>query len=389
MPHKPAATIGAALQQQGISRRRFLKYCSATASLLALPPLMAERIAEALAASRRRSVVWLSFQECTGCTESLTRAYQPSIEQLILGMLSLDYHHTLQAASGQQAEQAREQALAAANGDAILVVDGAIPINDQGACCTIAGHSSLQLLQQSIAHASSVIAVGSCAAFGGLPLAAPNPTGARSVEQLMAAGDIPRKPLINMPGCPPVPEAMAGLLAYVLTFKRLPDLDELNRPLMFFGESVHQRCARLHFYQQGLFAKSFDDHGARNGWCLYELGCRGPVTFNACTRLGWNNNTSYPMHSGHPCLGCSEPDFWDNDSFYRAPVLQPVAAGSEGRDIYDSTCVYCHSSDPATLRSPAEKIPQLLSGDTVRAHRFKLDDRAIRALVDYVKASRQ
>jgi hydrogenase small subunit len=350
---------------------------------------MAATIAEKLAAARRRSVVWLSFQECTGCTESLTRAYQPAIEQLILGMLSLDYHHTLQAASGQQAEQARVEALRDANGAAILVIDGAIPLNDNGACCTIAGISSLQLLNESLAHASTVIAVGSCAAFGGLPLAAPNPTGARSVQQLMASGQVPRRPLINLPGCPPVPEVMAGLLAYLLTFKRLPDLDELNRPLMFFGESVHQRCARLHFYQQGLFAKSFDDQGARNGWCLYELGCRGPVTYNACTRLGWNGNTSYPMHSGHPCIGCSEPDFWDRDGFYTPSRLQPLSAATEGRDIYDSHCVYCHSSDPATLRSPAEKIPDLLNADAVRAHRFELDDRAVKALVDYVKESRR
>ena len=389
MIDKTSETLGEALRRQGVSRRQFLKFCTATASLLALPATMSSAIAEALVAARRQSVIWLSFQECTGCTESLTRAYQPSLEQLILGMLSLDYHHTLQAVSGEAAEQARQQALQAADGKAIVVVDGAIPLNDHGACCTVAGISSLQLLQDCMAHASTVIAVGSCAAFGGLPAAAPNPTGAVSVEKLMHEGKIRPAPLINLPGCPPVPEVMAGLFAYLITFGKIPDLDELNRPLMFFGESVHQRCSRLGFYQQGKFARSFDDRGARNGWCLYELGCRGPLTYNACTRLGWNGNSSYPMHSGHPCIGCSEPDFWDRDGFYSPLPIQPAVANMSGRDLYNSHCVYCHSSDPSVLRTPAERIPALLNEDAVRAHGFSLDDQAVRALVDYVEASRK
>ncbi|MCW8956468.1 MAG: hydrogenase small subunit [Gammaproteobacteria bacterium] len=382
-------TIGEELLQRGISRRRFLKFCAATASLLALPPTMAPVIAESLAATRRRSVIWLSFQECTGCTESLTRAYHPSIEQLILGMLSLDYHHTLQAASGHAAELARTQALKASKGQTILVIDGSLPLAAGGACCTIAGMSSVDLLAQCITDASIVVAVGSCAAFGGLPMATPNPTAAVSVAKLMRTGKIPHKPLINLPGCPPVPEVMAGLFAYLLTFKRLPDLDELNRPLMFYGESVHQRCSRLHYYQQGKFAKSFDDEGARNGWCLYELGCRGLTTYNACTKLGWNGDTSNPIHSGHPCLGCSEPDFWDHDGFYSPAIIDTAAAISDGRDVYNNHCVYCHNNDPAKLRTPVDKIPELLNSDAVRAHRFNLDDEMVKTLVEYIKESRK
>ena len=103
-------TVAEQLASRGVSRRAFLKFCAAAASLMALPPGMAPAIAEALGKSRRPSVIWLSFQECTGCTESLTRSHSPTVESLIFDMISLDYHHTLQAASGHAAEQSRDNA---------------------------------------------------------------------------------------------------------------------------------------------------------------------------------------------------------------------------------------------------------------------------------------
>lgn len=309
------------LQRRGISRRGFLKFCAATASMMALPPGMAPVIAEALAKAKRPSVIWLSFQECTGCTESLTRAHNPTVESLILDAISLDYHHTLQAASGTAAEEAREYAMKEFKDKYLLVVDGSIPTKLNGAYSTIAGMTNLQMLQDSARHAAAIIAVGSCASFGGIPHANPNPTGAMSVMDL-----IKDKPIINVPGCPPIPAVITGVLAHYLTFGTIPALDKLNRPLAFFGDTIHERCYRRNFYDEGKFAKSFDDEGARNGWCLYELGCKGPTTHNACATTKWNNSTSFPIESGHPCLGCSEPDFWDAGSFY-----QPLA--SAGLDI--------------------------------------------------------
>jgi len=123
--------------------------------------------------------------------------------------------------------------------------------------------------------------------------------------------------VVNVPGCPPIPIVLTGVLAHYLAFGRLPELDNLRRPLAFYGETIHDRCYRLPFYRQKKFAKSFDDEGARKGWCLYELGCRGPITHNACATKKWNNGTSFPIESGHPCLGCSEPGFWDDGSFYQ------------------------------------------------------------------------
>ncbi len=310
------------LQRQGISRRTFMKFCSSVASAMALSPVQAAEMAEKLAHTRRQSVIWLSFQECTGCTESITRAHKPNLESLIFDFVSLDYHHTLQAASGHAAEEAREIAMHENGGQYILIVDGSIPVKDDGVYSTIAGITNLDMLKQVAADAAAVVSVGTCAAFGGLPKAAPNPTGAVAVSDI-----IDDKPIINLPGCPPIPVVMTGVLAHVLTFG-IPELDGLGRPKMFFGDSIHDRCYRRPFYDRGEFAKSFDDEGARKGWCLYELGCKGPITHNACATVKWNNGASFPIQSGHGCIGCSEPDFWDGGGFYKA---LSTASGNPGQ----------------------------------------------------------
>lgn len=312
-------TLGEYLHAQGVSRRAFLKFCSATASLMALPPSAAAQVAAALAAARRPSVIWLSFQECTGCTESLTRSHAPTLESLIFDAISLDYHHTLQAASGESAEAARIAAMEENEGEYLLVVDGSIPLGNPG-YSTIAGMSNLDMLRETAGGAVAIIAVGTCAAFGGIPHASPNPTGAVSVSEI-----ITDKPIVNVSGCPPIPVVITGVLAHFLTFGTLPDLDHLGRPMAFFGQNIHDRCYRRPFYERGQFAHTFDDEGARKGWCLYELGCKGPTTYNACATLKWNEGTSYPIASGHGCLGCSEPDFWDKGSFYT-----PISAGLWG-----------------------------------------------------------
>jgi len=312
-------TLGEFLRSQGVSRRGFLKYCSATASLMALPPSAVAQVAEALATARRPSVIWLSFQECTGCTESLTRSHAPTVESLIFDAISLDYHHTLQAAAGHGAEAAREAAMEENKGKYLLVVDGSIPAGNNG-YSTIAGISNYDMLKDTAKDAFAIIAVGTCAAFGGLPQADPNPTGAVSVSDI-----ITDKPIINVSGCPPIPVVITGVLAHFLTFGTIPELDALGRPAAFFGQNIHDRCYRRPFYERGQFAETFDDEGARKGWCLYKLGCKGPTTYNACATLKWNQGTSFPIQSGHPCIGCSEPRFWDKGGFY-----DPISAGNWG-----------------------------------------------------------
>jgi hydrogenase small subunit len=305
-------TLGETLRSQGISRRSFLKFCAATASMMAMSPAMIPKIAQALENARRPSVIWLSFQECTGCTESLTRAHTATIESLIFDAISLDYHHTLQAASGHAAEAAREAAMKENHGKYLLVVDGSIPLDNPG-YSTIAGISNYDMLMETAEGAAAIVAIGTCATYGGIPHASPNPTGAVSVSDI-----IKDKPIINVPGCPPIPVVITGVLTHFLTFGSIPELDHIGRPVAFYGQSIHDRCYRRPFYDKGLFAETFDDEGARKGWCLYKLGCKGPTTYNACATVKWNNGTGFPIEAGHPCLGCSEPDFWDGGGFYKA-----------------------------------------------------------------------
>jgi hydrogenase small subunit len=305
-------TLGDVLRSRGISRRSFLKFCATTASMMALSPALVPKIANALENAKRPSVIWLSFQECTGCTESLTRSHAATIENLIFDAISLDYHHTLQAASGHAAEAAREAAMEENYGNYILIVDGSIPMNNPG-YSTIAGISNYDMLMDTAKGAAAIISVGTCAAYGGIPHAKPNPTGAVSV------GDIIKdKPIINVPGCPPIPVVITGVVSHFLTFGTIPELDHIGRPKAFYGQSIHDRCYRRPFYDKGQFAETFDDEGARKGWCLFKLGCKGPTTYNACATTKWNNGTSFPIESGHPCLGCSEPNFWDGGGFYKA-----------------------------------------------------------------------
>ena len=316
------------LARQGVTRRAFLKYCATLASMMALPPAAGRAMAEAMAAAKRPSVIWLPFQECTGCTESITRSHSPTLEGMIFDMISLDYQETLMAAAGHQAEEALRHAMKENAGKYLLIVDGSIPLGQDGAYSCIGGRSNVDLLKEAAQGAAAVIAVGTCASFGGIPKANPNPTGAVSVSDL-----VQDKPVVNIPGCPPIPVVMTGVLAHYLTFGSLPELDDKKRPKSFFGETIHDRCYRRPFYDQGKFARTFDDEGARQGWCLFELGCKGPVTHNACATVKWKGGTSWPGESEHGCLGCSEPDFWDGGGFYKAlsvpaDPLKFVAASS-------------------------------------------------------------
>ncbi|MEI7842634.1 MAG: hydrogenase small subunit [Gallionellaceae bacterium] len=312
-------TVGEGLEQRGVTRREFLQFCTAITAMLALPPSMAEVMAAAISKAKRQSVIWLSFQECTGCTESITRSHSPTLENLIFDLISLDYHHTLQAASAEAAELSRTQSMKENEGKYLLIVDGSIPMGNPG-YSTIAGMSNYGMLVETAKGAAAIVAVGTCATYGGIPKADPNPTGAVSV------GDIIKdKPIINVPGCPPIPVVMTGVLAHFLTFGNIPELDNLGRPKSFYGETIHDRCYRRPFYDQGKFAQTFDDEAARKGWCLFKLGCKGPVTYNACATTKWNDGTSFPIQSGHGCIGCSEPNFWDAGPLYQA-LSMPASA---------------------------------------------------------------
>ena len=351
------------MESRGVSRRDFLSFCSSMAAALALPVGSSEVMAEALAAAKRPTVIWLSFQECTGCTESITRSHTPTVENLIFDFISLDYHHTLQAAAGFQAEEARDHAMKEAYGKYLLIVDGSIPTKDGGVYSTIAGRTNLSMLEEVAAGAMAVISVGTCAAYGGLPHANPNPTGAVPVTDI-----VKDKPVMNIPGCPPIGLVMTGAIAHFLTFARLPDMDDLGRPKAFYGDTIHDRCYRRPFYDKGLFAEAFDDEGARKGWCLYKLGCKGPTTSNACATMKWNDGTSFPIESGHPCLGCSEPKFWDGGNFYDA---LSVPQGKTSETVLKAGAVGVGIGVAAAALNRSNKSNAVAGQDTVKVEDLK------------------
>jgi hydrogenase small subunit len=302
-----ASAFGRELEARGISRRDFVGFCSGIAVMLGLPRSAGASIAGALEQRQKPTLVWLEFQDCCGNTESFLRASKPTAADVVLDLLSVDYHETIMAAAGKHAEDALAGVVKDKRGAYIAVIEGSIPTGADGAYCTIGGKSALQIAKEVCDGALAVIAVGTCAAFGGLPAASPNPTGALGVSDAIPG----IKTLINLPACPVNAENLTALVAYFLTYGRWPATDRYSRPLFAYGKAIHDACERRAHYDAGQYVEHWGDEGHRLGFCLYKMGCKGPVTFQNCPNVGWNENTNWPIGCGHPCLGCAEPAFWD------------------------------------------------------------------------------
>lgn len=298
--------LAAEVERRGISRRSFLKFCGVMAGALALPPRYAHLIASALQAAPRVPVIWLNGQDCAGNTEALLRATKPTVAEVILDTLSLDYHEVLMAAAGHQAEASRAATLEKFPNGYIAVIEGSIPLADGGIYCTVGGRAFAEIVREVCDKALGVIAVGSCAFDGGLPAARGGITGAVGVSSF-----ITNKKVINLSGCPMNPENLTATIVQYLTLKEFPATDNLGRPLFAYGDTVHQHCESLAHYRRKEFVKEWGDEGHRAGWCLYQMGCRGPSTNANCSTIKFNAGTSWPVASGHGCVGCTQPRFWD------------------------------------------------------------------------------
>jgi hydrogenase small subunit len=314
--HQP--TYYEEVERKGYSRRDFMKFCAMMAAYMGLETAGIAQIAKSLTTNKRLPVIWLHFQECTCCSESFIRSSHPMVADILLDQISLDYTETLMAASGFQAEAAMKDTMTKYKGEYILCVEGSVPTDADGVYCMIGGKTSMQILEEAAEGAKAIIAWGSCASNGCVQAAKPNPTMATPIHKLVKG-----KPVIKVPGCPPIGEVMAGVIVHVVTFGKIPELDNLGRPKAFYSKRVHDTCYRRPFYDAGLFVESFDDANARKGYCLYKVGCKGPSTFNACAVTKWNNGTSFPIQSGHGCFGCSESNFWDNGRIYERASAFP------------------------------------------------------------------
>src|SRR5512139_2256487 len=261
-----------------LSRREFLGVCAVAAASVGLPAWTVGKMAEAASAGTRPPVIWLHFQECTGCTETLLRASHPTVSELILDLVSLDYHETLSAAAGAQAEAALRAAVKRNAGRYVCVVEGSIPTRHEGVYCRIGGRPSMDILREVAGGAGAVIAVGSCASWGGIPSADPNPTGAVGVAEALQS-----KSVVSLPGCPPNPYTFLGTVLQYATFGTLPALDRIGRPAFAYARTNHEDCPRRSHFDAGRFADRFGDEGHRKGYCLYKTGCKGPVTHANCS----------------------------------------------------------------------------------------------------------
>ncbi len=317
----------ARLFELGVDRRSFLKYCGVLTATLALPPSFAPRVAAAVAAADKPSMVYLAFQDCTGNAESMLRARNPDIASVILDLMSVDYQETVMAAAGEQSKQARDAAVG--KGGHILVVEGSVPLGGDG-YCTIGGESAQQILKKASKGAAAIINVGTCSAFGGLPAAHPNPTKAVAVGDVVSG-----VPIVNLPGCPMNVDNLTATIAHYLTFKALPARDSQQRPLFAYGDRIHDNCPRRGHFDAGQFAMAWGDEGHREGYCLYRLGCKGPSTFHNCPILKWNGGTQWPIGAGHGCVGCSEAGFWDTMTpFYdRLPHIEGFGVDSTAEKL--------------------------------------------------------
>ena len=305
-PWVDSQTLGEHLEQRGIDRRDFLAFCAQMSAVLGLGTVATPRVAKALTQQKKPTVVWLQLQECTGCVESVLRTASPTIGDLVLDLVSLDYQHTIMAAAGHQSEKALRDSMERNKGSYLLVVTGSVPLNDGGVYCTIGGRTVHEILVEAAAGAAAVVAVGACAHWGNIQASKPNPTGAVGVADI-----VKDKPVVNIAGCPPIADVITATIVHFLTYGRLPALDYDGRPLFAYGARIHDQCPKRAHFDAGQFVETFDDEGARKGWCLYHVGCKGPAVYSPCPIFMWNSGTSWPIGAGHPCIGCTERNFWD------------------------------------------------------------------------------
>ena len=302
---------------RGLSRRDFLAYCGSLAMVLGLGELGIPAVAPAIeAAVKKPVVVWSDFQECLGCTVALLQATAPTPAQLILQQVSLAYSEAAMAPAGFQAEKSFNDAF---NEGAYWVIEGSVAEKIPGAIA-IGGKNAGDILKEFYPKAKGVIAIGSCACFGNVQAHTPNPTGATGVGAwLRGPGGVPGAKVVNLPRCPGHGDDLVAALVYILVNGALPDLDSQGRPLFLYGQTIHETCERRAHFEAGEFVEKFGDAGSLKRWCLYKVGCKGPVTYAPCGINRWNGRTSWCIHAG-PCTGCSEDNFWNDFT----PLADPL-----------------------------------------------------------------
>ena len=306
---------------RNMDRREFLRLCGVTGTALSLADVLKPEIAAAFAGPKggKPPVIWLQGGSCSGCSISLLNSVSPDIAEVLTGVISLNFHQTIMSAAGDQALNVLQEARNKYRGEYVLIVEGTVPAGANGKYATLGekGEKPIvftQWVKEMAADAKAILAVGSCASFGGVPAGSPNPTESMAVSKVVNG-----KAVINIPGCPPHPDWILGTVVHLLNYG-MPELDRLGRPKMFFGRCVHDICEHRPEFDRGAFATRLSGTG-----CLYKLGCKGPMAFADCPTRLFNNGTNWCVGAHSPCLACVQPEFPDKTGpfFIKMPEYGP------------------------------------------------------------------
>ena len=315
-----------------LSRRQFMKYSAGGAAALGVNlfdnPMLRNAFAGAV---QETPIIWLAAGACSGCSVSLLNALSPRIQDVLLDQVlpghhtELAFHPTVMAASGDLAMQAMYDT---EEKPFLLVVEGSITTADGGRHCEVGeknGHgiTGLEHVERLGKKAKAVIAIGTCAAYGGIPAANMNPTGSKGVMEVFKERGI-TTPTINLPGCAAHPDWFIGTVAALLLGgPEAIKVDEDGRPEMFYSKLIHDNCPLRGHFDAGRFAEKMGDAG-----CLYKLGCKGPVAHADCPEKKFNSGTNWCIENGHPCIGCVEPEFPYEQSMYNTVPIQDATPPS-------------------------------------------------------------
>lgn len=296
------------LDEIGVAPREFNNWVSQVVSTMGLSSNYTPLAKDGIKNLGKIPVIWLELASCTGDSEAFIKCAQPGIEDLLLSYISLEFMDLISASTGTDSENVLNRAIEDNRGKYILIVEGAIPTAMDGNYLRIGpnAETGVDILKRVSKDAAVVIAMGSCAYYGGVMAAKPNPTEAVGVGDIIG-----NSKLINIPGCPTNPMNVVGTLLHYLMFDELPELDSESRPLWAYGARIHDNCERRGHFEMGRFVKEWGDEGSKKGWCLFKMGCKGPFTKNNCSTVKFNEGTSWPVQAGHGCIGCSEKDSVD------------------------------------------------------------------------------
>jgi len=290
-----------------LRRRDFLKLVVKGAIMGNFCQLITPPLAEAVAAGeiKKLPVVMIEAGSCTGDSISLDNIWTPTFSDILSNIADWRYDCSMNQVQGMDAYQILQDTYAKIPNDYVLIVQGSMVRRDSGHYNHVAYDkgqliTGLELVRRIGLKAKYVVAIGSCAAFGGPVSGYPNPSLSTGVQNIL-----PERRVINVSGCPAHPDWIMGTLLHLALYGE-PELEKFGRPKLFYGETVHNRCPRRRDYDQGIFAT---DIGQKE--CLFRVGCKGPVTYADCPIRRWNDRLNWPIGCNTPCIGCTEPGFPD------------------------------------------------------------------------------